>query len=102
MLDSLLNIGRFFDWITPTIALIQDFYFGSEYDINIPTGSGWTRTEINHLFSKHGVKVWGILYSLDGEELMFSVPEEQAEYALYLLENGGEPYHEIHEGFDYS
>ena len=91
MIDLLLNIGRAFDWLTPTTALIQDIYHGHESDFVIPTGAGWSRSDIKRLLTQHGVKVWGLLYSLDGEELMFSVKKEQADYTYYLLQNAGEP-----------
>jgi hypothetical protein len=91
MIESLLNVGRLFDWLTPLFALSQDYYYGSEVDFTIPAGAGWSRSEIKRLLNRHGVQVWGLLYSLDGEELMFSVKKEQAEYAYYLLQNAGEP-----------
>ena len=91
MLDLLLNIGRAFDWLSPTTALIEDIYYGHESDFVIPTAAGWSMSEIKCFLNQHGIKVWGLIYSLDGDELMFSVKKEQSEYVYYLLQNAGDP-----------
>ena len=91
MIDLLLKVGCAFDWLSPTTALIEDIYHGHESDFVIPTGAGWSRSDIKFLLKQHGIKVWGLLYSLDGNELMFSVKKEHTEYVYYLLENYGQP-----------
>lgn len=91
MIDFLLNFGSAFDWITPTVAFIQDIYFGPVHDFIIPADAGWSRSDIKRLLSQHDVQVWGFNFTFNGEELMFTVPKEQADYAYYLLQNAGDP-----------
>lgn len=91
MLDILLNIGCAFDWITPTAAFIQDFFSGPVSDFGIPANVGWDRKDIKRLLTKHGVSVWGLMYNLSGEMLMFTVRKPQAKWAYYLLRREGVP-----------
>ena len=91
MLDTLLNIGCAFDWITPTVASVQDFFSGPISDFGIPANVGWDRKGIKRLLTKHGVHVWGLVYNLKGEMLMFTVRKPQAKWAYYLLQREGVP-----------
>lgn len=91
MLDTLLNIGCAFDWITPTTAFIQDLFNGPVSDFGIPANVGWDRHKIKRLLTKHGVRVWGLMYNLNGEMLMFTVRKPQAKWAYYLLQREGVP-----------
>lgn len=91
MLDTLLNIGCAFDWITPTTAFIQDLFNGPVSDFGIPANVGWDRHNIKRLLTKHGVRVWGLMYNFNGEILMFTVRKPQAKWAYYLLHREGVP-----------
>jgi hypothetical protein len=91
MIDFLLNIGSAFDWISPSVAFIQDLYYGPVHDFIITADAGWSRSDIRRLLKQHGVQVWGFNYSFNGKELIFTVPREQADYAYYLLQNAGDP-----------
>ncbi len=89
--DLLLDVGSAFDWITPTIAFIQDIRYGPPASFGIPSVAGWGRSDIKRLLQKYGVRVWGLMLTIDGEVLMFSVPASKAKWAYYLLQREGVP-----------
>ena len=91
MLDKLLNIGSAFDWITPSIAFLQDFVSGPVADFGIMANPYWGRREIKRLLKNNGVYVWGIMLNFDSDVLMFTVRRHQAEYAYFLLRQVGVP-----------
>lgn len=91
MLDTLLNIGCAFDWITPTVAFVEDLFNGPASNFGIPANAGWDRKDIKRLLTEHGVRVWGLMYNLSGEMLMFTVKKPQAKWAYYLLQREGVP-----------
>jgi hypothetical protein len=91
MLNQLLNIGRAFDWITPASAILQDFLNGPSSHFGIIAQAGWTRAQIREILTSHGVRVWGLMYNLSGDMLMFAVPKTQGKWAYYLLKREGVP-----------
>ena len=91
MLDKLLDVGCAFDWITPTLAFAQDFFNGPVSDFGIPSHAGWGRSDIKSLLKGHGVRVWGLMYNVSGDMLMFTVPKTQAKWTYYLLQREGVP-----------
>jgi len=91
MLDKLLDIGCAFDWITPTVAFVQDFFNGPVSDFGISPHAGWGCSDIQHLLNRNGVRVWGLMYNVSGDMLMFTVPKTQAKWAYYLLQREGTP-----------
>lgn len=86
---NLLDIGCGFDWISPTIALTQDFLNGPHCHFGVAVDSGWNRGDIRRLFKQNGVKVWGLIYNLDNTMLMLTVPKPQAKFAYALLREQG-------------
>jgi hypothetical protein len=91
MLDTLLNVGCAFDWITPTVAFMQDFLNGPVSDFGIPANAGWSRSDIKRLLKRHGVRVWGLMFNISGDMLMFTVRKTQARWTYFLLEREGVP-----------
>lgn len=91
MIDQLLNFGCAFDWITPTLAFIQDFLSGPVSDFGIPTNPVWGRREIKRLLNDYEVEVWGLMYTLNGDVLLFSVKKQQAKFTYSLLRRAGVP-----------
>ncbi len=91
MLDNFLNVGAAFDWITPLIAFVQDFFEGPVSDFGIPANGGWSSDEIKHVLEPHGVRVWGLMLNLEGDLLMFTVPRRQTKQAYSLLKKSGVP-----------
>ena len=91
MIDEFLTVAGAFDWITPTVAFFQDFFNGPASDFGIPANAGWSRGEIKRLLKKYGVRVWGLMYNVSGDMLMFTVPKTQAKWAYYLLLREGVP-----------
>jgi len=91
MLDKLVDIGCAFDWITPTIAFVQDFLHSPARDFGISPLAGWGRGDIKRLLNGSGVQVWGLMYNVSGDILMFTVPQAQAQWAYDLLQREGIP-----------
>jgi hypothetical protein len=91
MQDKLLTVAGAFDWITPTVAFIQDFLNRPVSDFGIPSSAGWGRRDIKRLLTRRGVRVWGLMLNLGGEMLMFTVPKSQAKSAYDLLQQEGVP-----------
>jgi hypothetical protein len=91
MLDNFLTITSVFDWITPTVAYIQDLLYGPASDFGIPAHAGWRRRDIKRLLNKHGIRVWGLMLNLYGDMVMFTVPKAQAEGTYSLLKREGVP-----------
>lgn len=90
MLDTLLKFGSMFDWITPTLAFIQDICNGPSVQIACPYDQGWSGRQIKRLLRGYGVKVWGLM--VVGELITFTVRKAQARYALYWLQRHGLQY----------
>ncbi len=91
MLDEFLKVASAFDWITPSVAFLQDFLNGPVSDFGIPANAGWSSWDIKRLLKKHGVRVWGLMLNTSGDTLMFTVGKAQAKWAYYLLEREGVP-----------
>ena len=91
ILDRLLNVGSGFDWITPSFAFIEDFLSAPVSDFGIPAHPYWGRKEIARLLKNYGVHVWGLMYNFEGDLLMFTVEEQQAELTYHLLKEAGVP-----------
>jgi hypothetical protein len=90
-IDDLLALGGSFDWITPTLAFIQDFFNGPVADFGIPAGLGWDRGDIKRLLKRHRLGVWGLMYNVSGDMLMFSVRAGQAGQVYDILRREGVP-----------
>ena len=84
MIDKLLGFGSMFDWITPSVAFVQDAVYGPSTAYFVPYDTGWSAGEIKRLLQRHGIKVWGLM--IVGHEIMFSTRQSQARHALYILE----------------
>jgi hypothetical protein len=81
-----------FDWITPTKAFIDDARFGPPADFGVPAAAavaGWDKRGLKQLLERHGIQVWGLIYSSD--ILMFAVPKNQAKWAYYVLQRAEVP-----------
>lgn len=91
MIDAMLSIGCAFDWISPTLTFMQDFFYGPTSDFGIPADAGWSRAELKPLLNRYGVRVWGVMYNLNGNLLMFTVRRSQAKWAYYRLQQEGVP-----------
>jgi hypothetical protein len=87
--DRLLNLGATSDWISPLIAMIQDWLHGPPHDFYIDWNAGWSVSEIKKLLKRHGVRVWGAAL-VDGM-IVFSVHQAQASRVQALLEQRGVP-----------
>lgn len=91
MFDSMLNLGSAFDWFTPIFSFILDFIYWPTSDFGISAYAGWDRRRVKRLLKRNGIRVWGLIYNLSGDMLMFTVQEHQAEDVYYLLEMAGVP-----------
>jgi len=87
-LEDLLDAGCAFDWISPVLAALHNArYLGRVVTLLVREDSGWSEWDIRHILEPKGVPVWGFMF-LD-EYLLFSIPEDKAEWALYLLRQSG-------------
>lgn len=91
MIDNFLTLAAAFDWMTPSIAYLQDFRYGQVSDFGIPAYAGWSRREIKRLLKKQGVPVWGMMLNLRGDTFMFTVPYAQTQLVSDLLLGQGIP-----------
>lgn len=91
MPNDILNTVCAFDWITPTIYILQDFFNGPVSRFGIQANVGFDRGDIKRLLSKYGVESWGYIYNVAGDLIMLSVPQKQANWAYYLLQREGIP-----------
>jgi len=91
MLDTILNIGSIFNWITPLFAFIRDLISGPVGDFGIPSRVGWYQEDIRWLMKNHDIPVWGLMYDFKGEILMFTVNANDAPLAFEIFENAGVP-----------
>jgi len=91
MFNRLLNIACACDWLTPTFAFLQDAYYYPMCDFGIPSSQFWNRSWIKRLLSKNSIKVWGLMYNLEGDVLMFSVQKKDAMITYLLLQWIGIP-----------
>ncbi len=95
---KLFEVLSIFDWITPTVALIEDVAEGGPFNPDAWTffvpydraiGRGWSAAHIENLLTQHGIKTWGGLVHFG--EYFFKVNLEQAAWAEYILANHGIP-----------
>jgi hypothetical protein len=90
MLDTFLQIGATFDWISPIAALVGDMMNGPSHRFLIPYGSSpLSGREIAWMLGKRGVKSWG--HVVVSGTLTVSVRLNQARWAQHLLEQEGVP-----------
>lgn len=90
-LNTILNVVCAFDWVTPSIAILQDAaYDGEVSHFGIMAGI-YDRGDIWRLLDKHGIESWGYIYNVEGDLIMLSIPETQARRAHYVLKRGGMP-----------
>jgi len=87
--DELLQIGTIFDWISPTLSIVQDVANGPSHTFLIPQDCGWTGMEIANLLRRRGIKTWG--HMIVNGTFMITVRQPQAQFAQYLLEQAGLP-----------
>ena len=90
MLDTILEAGASFDWISPLASILGDIMNGPSHTFLIPyDGSPLSGREIAWMLGKRGVKTWGLM--IVSGTLMVSVRLNQARWAQHLLEQSGVP-----------
>lgn len=98
-MHQLFNFLSIFDWITPSVGLIQDMINdpsplqSNSWTFFIPyqeaVGSGWNAFDIEDLMKRHYVHTWGS--QITNGEFFFSVKLDQAQQAEYWLSYAGVP-----------
>lgn len=91
LLDTLLAIGSCFDWVTPTLAFVQDQLFGPPAYFGVATNPIYGRSEIKRLLKHYGIRVWGVMYNFKGDFLMLTTPRYQANLAYSIMVHAGVP-----------
>ena len=90
MLDTMLEAGASFDWISPLASILGDIMNGPSPTFLIPYDSSpLSGREIAWMLGKRGVKTWGLM--VVSGTLMVSVRLNQARWAQHLLEQSGVP-----------
>ena len=90
MLDTMLEAGASFDWISPLAGILGDIMNGPSHTFLIPYDSSpLSGREIAWMLGKRGVKTWGLM--VVSGTLMVSVRLNQARWAQHLLEQSGVP-----------
>jgi hypothetical protein len=95
---ALFEAIAIFDWISPAIALFEDFIEAGPLGLDAWTffisqeqaiSRGWSPADVEALLSAHGIKTWGELSLFDN--FSFRVKPEQAAWAEYVLARHGVP-----------
>lgn len=84
---ELIKLGMQCDWISPTLAVVQDLCNGGAYTFLIPQSCGWTGREIERLLRSRGVKTWGLMAIKD--VFLITVHPSQAKRATAILNRAG-------------
>lgn len=82
-IDPALELVKF-DWISPSIGLIQCAWNGYGYAFRIPLGPV-TGNEIVGYLHRHGIKTWAHAIDPWDESILFHVSSEDAKSACKLL-----------------
>ncbi|GAB4537600.1 MAG: hypothetical protein Kow0063_24520 [Anaerolineae bacterium] len=89
MFDDLLDIASGRNLVTPVTSFVQDMLNGPHCFFSIPALAGWTKRQVRHILTRNGVRVWGLIDHHD--EIIFTVREDQARWAYYVLSREGIP-----------
>ena len=90
LIDTGLEIGASFDWISPLASILGDILNGPSHTFLIPYDSSpLSGREVQLMLGKRGVKTWGLM--VVSGTLMVSVRLNQARWAQHLLEQAGVP-----------
>jgi|SRR3972149_6935688 len=93
MFLKIFELFSIFNWVTPTIGIIEDvindptllqsntWTFFVPYDQSLD--NGLNVFDIENLMRRHGIKTWG--EQITGGEFFFSVELKQARWAEYVL-----------------
>lgn len=91
ILDDVLRVGAYFDWITPSFAFLQDILSGGAAHFGVPANIPYRRSDIKNLLNQFGIQVWGLMYDFDEDILMFTVKKRDAEWTYRILMLAGIP-----------
>ena len=89
MLRRIAEIGASFDWISPSLAIIQKFINGPSHTFLVPDNCGWSGLEIERMLASRGVHMWGKM--VVNKTFMFTVRQPQARWAEHLLRDANIP-----------
>ena len=89
--DSLLDVGASIDLITPLFAFLMDAVRGPIADFGIDPEAGWGMYDLRIYLNENHIPVWGLMYTLNRDALIFTVPKKDAEETFYLLRYAGIP-----------
>ena len=80
-----------FNWITPAYAFLQDIMNGPTAHFGVAALSNWDKRSIRQLLRRHGIKCWGLMLTLDMEDLVFGVHRSKAKRAYEVLKKAEVP-----------
>ena len=91
MKNDLEYIGSSFNWITPAVAILQDIMNGPTVHFGVAALSDWDKRSIKRLLKRHGINCWGLMYTLNMQDLMFGVHRSQAKRVYAVLKEAEVP-----------
>jgi len=80
---DLLRTATCFDWISPTLAIVNNTTRGPSHTFLVPIHCGWTGNEIAKMLRQQGVKTWG--HMIVNGSFMITVQEQDAQRASGLM-----------------
>jgi hypothetical protein len=90
MFEQMIKVSASWDWVTPVIAFVQDWWYRPSTGFNMPYGHSYSAWEIKRFLKSKGIRVWGTL--VVGDTITIRVREAQALYTEYWLQKMGIPY----------
>ncbi len=89
--EEALRIGSYFDWITPGFAFLKDLISGPSAHFGVPANIPYRRSDLKALLNHFGIHVWGMMYDLREDILMFTDKKREVEKAYRILLMAGIP-----------
>jgi hypothetical protein len=90
MSDKALRVMASWDWITPVITLIQDWWNRPSVGYNVSDTGVFSAWELKRFLKQKGIKVWGVM--VIGDTITLRVRKAQALYTQHWLMTLGMPY----------
>ena len=90
MIDKAVEIGGYFDWITPLWTLIQDWRKRPSAGFTVRADTAWSAYAVRDLLAQYGVETWG--WAIHGQVIVFRLRAGQARFAEYLMDGAGVPW----------
>lgn len=85
IIDSLLDFGACFDWMTPAAAYLNDAKNGGTVADFGVSAHNYHRGFIQRILGDYNIESWGYMLVEGGNTLMFTVRRNDAKMARFAL-----------------